>query len=94
MHQLLSKAVKAIESSEEKEKIYQLMGDVLVDLPSRIQHLERCLDEVSYTLCLLGEDFLKDRLNMSSKARIDTAVEGAPSLIRSSRVRIVQKASP
>lgn len=86
LHQLLSKMLKAVESSEEKELIYQLVGDILVGLPEVVGRLESRLDETSYALSLLGTDHLKDRLPLSSRARIDATVETAPPIVRLSRI--------
>lgn len=86
IHQLLSKCLKAVETSEHKEELFSLAGDILVDFPERLQRLEQYLDETSYALAILGQDYLKDRLSATSRARIDTTVEGVPSLSRYSRI--------
>lgn len=94
LHQLLTKCLKAVESSEHKEEIFALAGDLLVTFPEGLQRLERQLDETSYALCLLGEDYLKDRLDATSRARVDTAMESVPSLSRYSLLRILKGRRP
>jgi len=86
LHQLLSKCMKAVEGSELREEIFSLAGDILVDFPDRLQRLEQYLDETSYALAILGQDYLRDRLSATSRARIDTTVEGVPALARYSRI--------
>lgn len=90
LHQLLAKCLKAVESSDLKEEVFALAGDLLVDFPERLKHLEQQLDETSYALALLGEDFLKDHLSATSRARIDTTVESVGSLSRYSLQRILR----
>ena len=90
LHQLLSKTLKAVESSDLKEELYAVAGDILTAMPEGLKRLEQHLDETSYALSILGQDYLKDRLDASSRARIDTAVESVAQLNRYSR--IIQKA--
>lgn len=86
LHQLLSKGLKAVESSPAKEELYALAGDILTSMPEGLKRLEQYLDETSYALSILGQDFLKDRLDATSRARIDTAVESVAQLNRYSRI--------
>lgn len=90
IHQLLGKCLKAVEASKHREELFALAGDILVDFPERVKRLEQSLDETSYALALLGQDFLKDHLSATSRARIDTTVESVGSLSRYSLQRILQ----
>jgi hypothetical protein len=76
LHQLLLKVEKLVESSPEKEHIYQVAGDVISAIPQLCEKIETQLDETSYALSLMGKDHLKDRLPVSSRALVDATVEG------------------
>jgi hypothetical protein len=76
LHQLLLKVEKLVETSPEKEHIYQVAGDVISAIPQLCEKIESQLDETSYALSLMGKDHLKDRLPVSSRALVDATVEG------------------
>jgi len=77
LHQLLNKILKLVESSEKREHLYQVAGDLIVDFPRRLENLEQQLDETSYALSIMGKDHLRDRLPLSRRNQVDETVEGA-----------------
>jgi hypothetical protein len=76
LHQLLKKVEMLVQTSPEKEHIYQVAGDLLSAIPKLVERLEGQLDETSYALSLMGKEHLKDRLPISSRALVDATVEG------------------
>lgn len=78
LHQHLGKILKLVEQSNQREHLYQVAGDLIVDFPKRLEKLEQQLDETSYALTVMGSDHLKDRLPVTRRNRVDETVEGAP----------------
>jgi len=74
---LINRALKVLEQAppEERERIYQALGDVITALPDRMDRLETTLDRTSYALIKMGDDFFGSRLPQSSKAWVNDAVE-------------------
>jgi hypothetical protein len=93
LHQLVNKVVRLVETSEEREHLYQVAGDLIMSIPGRITQLESRLDETSYALVLMGEDHLKDRLPLRRRTLVEEAVDGAPAfgaaMPRSSAERVL-----
>ncbi len=79
LHQLLSKTLKLVESSPQKEHLYQVAGDIIVNFPKRLEILEEQLDEINYALSLMGKDHLRERLPVTRRNRVDETVEGTSS---------------
>lgn len=77
LHQLLNKILKLVETSDQREHLYQVAGDLIVDFPARLENLEQQLDETSYALSVMGKDHLRDRLPLSRRNMVDETVEGA-----------------
>lgn len=77
LHQLLKKVEKLVDTSSEKEHIFQVAGDLLSAIPKLVERMEGQLDETSYALSLMGKEHLKDRLPVSSRALVDATVEGS-----------------
>jgi hypothetical protein len=78
LHQLVLKVLQLVETSEAKEHLYRVAGDLILAIPQKIEKIENQLDETSYALALMGEDHLKDRLPVSSRALVEETVEGVP----------------
>lgn len=78
LHQYVSKILDLIQNSPEREHLYQVAGDIIVDFPRRVEKIEEQLDELGYALSVMGKDHLKDRLSLSRRNRVDQTVEGAP----------------
>ena len=74
---MLNKVLKLVETSPEKEHLYRVAGDLIVEFPRRLEKIERQLDETSYALSIMGKDHLKDRLPISNRNLVDETVEGA-----------------
>lgn len=89
LHHLMTRAMKIVEKSPERDHIYQMAGDILLSAPRRMEALERHLDRLSYTLSVIGTDHLRDLLPMDDRAVVDsaTAVAGvlAPQFKKSSQ---------
>ena len=95
LHQLLLKVEKLVQTSSEKEHIYQVAGDLIAAIPQLCQSIEGQLDETSYALSLMGKEHLKDRLPVSSRALVDATVEGnaafsAP-MLRNTALRVAER---
>jgi len=77
LQHLINRATKLIDNSEEKEHIYQVAGDILSAVPTRMDKLGIALDRTSLALARMGEEFLKSRLPLSEKMMVDEAVGAA-----------------
>jgi hypothetical protein len=77
IHQLLNKVLAIVDKSSHRDHIYQVAGDLIEVIPRRLENLETDLDTAGYALSKMGEDHLKDRLPVSSRALVDETVEGA-----------------
>ncbi len=66
-----------IESSDAKDHIYQMAGDLIFATPKRLTQLERHLDRTSLALSKMGEEFLGARLPLTDKTVVEEAVESA-----------------
>lgn len=95
IHHLLNKVLKLVESSPEKEHIYQVAGDVIIAMPALLDRLESQLDETGYALACMGKEHLKERLPISERNRVDITVEGAPTFgvpsLHSSAKRVAEQ---
>ena len=78
IHHLLNKVMKLVETSPEKEHIFQVAGDIMMALPSLMTRLEDQLDETSFALACMGKEHLKERLPISRRNQVEVAIEGAP----------------
>lgn len=74
---LMTRCLKLVEASKEKDHIYQVAGDIIMGLPKRLDHLEMVLDRTSLALAKMGETFLESRLPISEKALVDEAITSA-----------------
>jgi len=77
LQHLMSRATKLVDASEEKDHIYQVAGDILSAVPTRMDNLGLALDRTSLALARMGEEFLKSRLPLSEKMMVDEAIEAA-----------------
>jgi hypothetical protein len=74
---LLNRALKLVESSNERDHLHQVAGDIIQGLPARLDALEMNLDTTSLALSKMGDTFLQARLPISQKNRVDEAVTPA-----------------
>lgn len=77
---VISRVLALVESSEAKEHLYQVAGDLILAAPTRLERLEQHLDRTSYALSVLGEESLRDTLSLSDRKVVDEAVERAKPL--------------
>lgn len=78
LHRLVDKVLTLVETSEAREHLYQVAGDLIMGIPARIVRIESRLDETSYALALMGEDHLKDRLQLDRRVLVEETIDGAP----------------
>lgn len=74
LRHLLMRAMKLVEDSEQKDHIYQVAGDILLALPTRVTALETVLDRTAYALSKMGEEHLRERLPFGERMLVDDAV--------------------
>ena len=74
---LFDRANTLVEQSEQRDRLYQVAGDIIVGIPSRIQELERVLDRTSYALSKMGEDFLRGRISIDDRTLVEEAVKSS-----------------
>jgi len=77
LRHLMTRALKIVEKSPEKDHLYQVAGDIIMTAPQRLDKMESTLDRLSYALSVLGTDHLRDRLSLSDRAMVDDAVHQA-----------------
>lgn len=77
LEHLINRAQKLVDTSEEKEHLYQVAGDILEAVPKRFEQLIIALDRTSLALAKMGEEFLESRLSLSDRTMVDEAVEAA-----------------
>lgn len=74
---LLTRALALCEKSERRDHLYEVAGDIIQAVPTRLDNLERNLDRTSYALSVLGSDHLRDVLPMVDRKVVDDATEHA-----------------
>lgn len=89
LRHLCDRATKLVESSDHKDHLYEVAGDIVQGIPKMITHLEGSLDKASYAMSKLGEEYLRNRLPISDRAEVDDAVEGAGARKKSNRAKRV-----
>lgn len=77
LRHLINRAQDLVEHSDQKEHLYQVAGDMIVDAPSRMAALEEVLDRTALVLSRMGETFLEARLPFSQKQLVDEALSPA-----------------
>lgn len=75
LQQILTRAEKLVADSSHREHIHQVAGDIIREIPARVQHLERLLDRTSYALSLMGEEFFKNKIPHEDRSQVDDAVD-------------------
>ena len=68
---LTDRAQALVEESPQREHVYQVAGDIIVGLPKRLDELERVLDCTSYALSKMGEDFLRGRIPIEDRTKVE-----------------------
>jgi len=77
LRHLTTRAQELIDASEHREHFYQMAGDIIVAVPTRLEQLEVVLDRTGLALAKMGQDFLEARLPLSEKTLVDEAVQSA-----------------
>lgn len=77
---LIRRALALVQTSEQKEHLHQVAGDIIQALPKRMLALETNLDRTLLALSDMGQDFLRARLPLEDKTLVDEALEGVPSV--------------
>ncbi len=72
---LVSRCQKLVDQSNQREHLYQVAGDAIVDMPNRLQRLETVLDRTALALSGMGEDFLSARLPLSEKQLVEETLQ-------------------
>jgi hypothetical protein len=67
-----------IETSEAKDHLWQVGGDIIQGLPQRLSELERALDRTNYALVVMGEEFLRGRIGIDDRTEVDEAIKTHP----------------
>lgn len=75
---LLTRALSLVEASEAKEALWQMAGDLIQAIPDRLSEVELHLDRTAYALTLMGEDFLRSRLPLDARYRVDEGAQANP----------------
>lgn len=75
LRHMITRVLKMVEVSPAKEHIYEVAGDLIQAVPSRLEALENDLNRTSYALTVIGEDHLRDRLPMADRKVVDEATE-------------------
>lgn len=74
---LVNRCEKLVQDSSHREHLYQVAGDIIVDMPSRLRALETTLDRTALALAGMGEGFLSARLPLSEKQKVEEATTPA-----------------
>lgn len=77
LRHLVNRGLKIVDGLDkaQKESVYQLAGDLVDAVPSRLTKLENLLNKTSYALTMMGEDFFSSRLSLEDKTEVKEAVE-------------------
>lgn len=75
---MMDRVMALVESSSEKDHLWQVGGDLIQGFPERLGELERALDRTSYALVVMGEDFLRGRIPMDDRYVVDEATKSHP----------------
>lgn len=93
LRHLVSRAESLVEGSPQREHLYQVAGDVILDVPERLRKLEVVLDRTLLAMSKMGEDFFSARLPLSEKNLVDEAIDpafGGNKKIRQSAKRLAR----
>lgn len=77
LRHLIHRALKLVETAEERDQIYRLAGDIIQAVPGVLESMEAHLDRTTYALVVLGEEHLRDRLSYNDRNLVDDATHRA-----------------
>lgn len=75
---LLFDRVRNILDSMDQEEVASVAGDLLHEIPDRLDKIILRLDKASYALVSLGDEFLRGRLPLDAREEVDDSVEYEP----------------
>ncbi len=81
MHRLrlmLDRALELVETSDKKDHLWQVAGDLIIGFPERLTEVERALDRTAYALVVMGEEFLRGRLPIEDRYVVDESMKVHP----------------
>lgn len=88
---LLDRASAMIENSPQKEQLWQAAGDLIMGIPSKLHDLEVSLDRTSYAMVMMGENFLRGRIPLQDRTRVDDGMKSHPMVQKESLVARVAR---
>jgi hypothetical protein len=77
LRQMVNRALVLVETSEKRDHLYEVAGDLLTDFPRHLQHLERHLDRLNYALASVGTKQYRDRIPLVDRYKVDYAMQDA-----------------
>lgn len=77
LRHLSNRGIRLVDTSPERDHIYQMAGDIISALPDRLGRLDAALDRVSYALSKMGQEFFESKLSMGDKMLVDEAIESS-----------------
>lgn len=77
LRHLSNRALKLVQSSDQREHLYQAAGDIITALPERLAALEQVIDRTALVLSKMGENFLEARLPLSEKQLVNETLSPA-----------------
>lgn len=75
LQHLVKRCLSLVESSEKKDHLYQVAGDLIQAIPEQLTNMERSLDKTLYALSVLGRDSLKSQIPISDRESVDVILE-------------------
>ena len=80
LRHLINRAMLIIDNSVAKDHLYQVAGDIIMGVPSRLDRIEQTLDRTSYALAKMGDAHLKQRLPIHDREMVEESIERADML--------------
>jgi hypothetical protein len=77
LRHLVNRAMALIEQSVAKDHLYQVAGDIIMGVPSRLDRIEQTLDRTSYALAKMGDAHLKQRLPIHDREVVEESIQRA-----------------
>lgn len=78
LHILLDRAQALVDNSVAKEHLWQVAGDLILGIPAKLESVENSLDRTAYAMTKMGEEFLRGRLPLEDRLRVDEGVKSLP----------------
>jgi hypothetical protein len=75
LRHLANRGIQLVETSEEREHLYAIAGDLITAIPRRLDELDRSLNRTALALSKMGDNFLSSRLPIDDKTVVEEAVE-------------------